>query len=88
MGTKAQHRGLVQQVIDIQQQAIDTLNNLLADLHNRSPIEPKKRSAPPTALVKRKIVRLHRLGLSQQQVAHKLNISIGRVSETLRGKRR
>jgi DNA-binding NarL/FixJ family response regulator len=86
--TKAQHRGLLQQIIDSQEKAIAALQQLLADLHNRSPIEPKKRTAPPTRLVRQKIFRLHRLGLSQQQVAHKLNISIGRVSETLRGKRR
>jgi DNA-binding NarL/FixJ family response regulator len=86
--TKNEHRGLVRQIIDMQDEANAKLKALLADLHNRSPIAPKKRSAPRTALVRKRIIKLYRSGLSQQQVAHRLRISIGRVSETLRGKRR
>jgi len=93
--TKAQHRKLLNRIIAQQQVAINEqryavaqLQNLLADLHNRSPVKPKRRTAPPTRLVKQKIVRLSHNGLSQQEVAQRLKISIGRVSETLRGKRR
>ena len=78
--TKADHRKVLSGIID-------QLQNLLADMHNRTPIRGK-RSAPRTSLVRKNIVRLYKTGLSQQQVAHHLNISIGRVSETLRGKRR
>lgn len=93
--TKADHRKLIdsivmslKSVLDIVAVAHDQLNNLRADLHNRPPLQPRKRSAPPTRLVRDKIKRLHRMGLSQQRIAHRLNISVGRVSETLRGKRR
>ena len=78
--TKADHRKLLDGIIA-------QLKGLRADLHNRSPLRGK-RSAPRTSLVRKNIVKLYRGGLSQQQVAHRLNISIGRVSETLRGKRR
>ena len=79
--TKADHRKVISAIID-------QLQNLLADMYNRTPLARPKRSAPPTALVRKRIVRLYKSGLSQQQVAHRLNISIGRVSETLRGKRK
>jgi DNA-binding NarL/FixJ family response regulator len=78
--TKAQHRKMLSEIID-------QLNNLLADMHNRTPLKGH-RSAPPTASVRRQITKLHREGLSQQEIAQGLKISIGRVSETLRGKRR
>jgi DNA-binding CsgD family transcriptional regulator len=77
---KAQHRKILSGIID-------QLNNLLADMHNRVPLRGH-RSAPPTALVRREITKLHRKGFSQQEIAHGLRISIGRVSETLRGKRK
>lgn len=79
--TKKDHRQILERVIKV-------LLDLRDDLHNRSPINPRKRTAPPTRLVRAKIRNLHREGHSQQEISQRLKISIGRVSETLRGKRK
>lgn len=78
--TKADHRKVLEGIID-------QLQNLLGDMHNRTPLRGH-RSAPPTAMVRKEITKLHHKGFSQQEIAQGLRISIGRVSETLRGKRR
>jgi len=64
------------------------LRVLRRQLHNRSGIRGR-RSAPPTHTQRAKILHLHRTtDMSDQEISHKLHISIGRVSEIIVGKRR
>jgi hypothetical protein len=63
------------------------LRLLRSELHNR-PQHRGRRSAPPTDMVRHVIQHLHETTeMSQQEIAIALDVSNGRVSEILRGKR-
>ena len=64
------------------------LRILRRQLHNR-PQHKGRRTAPPTRKIKPQILALHRANpdLSNQEIAIMLNISSGRVSEALYGKK-
>lgn len=94
--TKAKQRDFLDTLIDavVRRQIThaELLRNLRAlrgQLHNRKALRGRQ-TAPPTRPMRARIQRLHALypHYSMQEIAQHLKISIGRVSEVLRGKRR
>jgi outer membrane biogenesis lipoprotein LolB len=70
--------------------AYNALVALRAQMHNRSPVKvPRATGAPMTAALRQRIRELAKADprRSAQDIAQAEHISIGRVSETLRGKR-
>ena len=79
--TKAKQRELLADIIR-------QLRSILREMHNRPPKPRRRTGAPRTTIELRiKIRRLYRRGYSMQRIAQMLNTSIGRVSETISGKR-
>lgn len=75
---------------DLVEEAIVGLQVLRPQMHNRSPVRrPRISGTPMTPAMRREIRDLYRAdpGRSEQDIAVSKNISIGRVSETIRGKR-
>jgi len=100
--TKAKQRALLDTVIFLQAQAIeagdwptmikttDALRRLRAQLHNRKPTNsPRPAGHSFTPDLKREVLNQHLADPDRawQSIAQDVNISIGRVSELLRGKR-
>lgn len=69
-------------------QLLRHLRILRKQLHNRRAARGRL-SAPPTHSQRNKILQLHRTTpMSMQEISQKLGVSIGRVSEVIRGKRK
>lgn len=94
--TKAKQRTFVDTLIAAvadqglsDRQLLRQLRVLRKQLRNR-PAQRGRISAPASHTQRLRILQLKRRqpGLSMQEISHILRISIGRVSETLRGKRR
>ena len=86
--TKAKQRVVLDELIAESASILRRLRVLRAQLHNRA-AKRGRRSSPPT---RRVVVRVFRLWAqrprpSMQQIAMRCNVSVGRVSEIVRGKR-
>jgi hypothetical protein len=95
--TKAKQRALVDALIDAaatnqlpKYRLLRCLRVLRRQLHNRRRAPPGRITAPATPLQRQRIMQMHRMSpeLSMQEISHRLRVSIGRVSETLSGKRK
>lgn len=86
--TKADHRRILETIIVNLGQILAVTKGLLDDMYNRTP-HRGRRTAPPTRIVKKKIIDYKRANpkLSNQEIAIALKVSSGRVSEVLHGKR-
>lgn len=92
--TKAKQRGFLDTLIAnansmTRTSIVRQLRVLRKQLHNRT-AKRGRTTAPPTRSQRRNVLVLAsvRPDMSMQEIAQKLRISIGRVSEILRGKRR
>lgn len=86
--TKAKQRDLLDVLIPTLAVVLRQLRRLREQLHNRSG-KRGRRSAPPTARIRRAVQRLRRTtNMSNQEIAQHLRISSGRVTEITRGARR
>jgi hypothetical protein len=99
--TKAEQRDLLDQLIQMQrhamelggdrlQRVLDGLIILRTQMSNRSPEQRGRVSADAVTPQKRADVlrlRHEQPKLSQQEIANRLNLNVGRVSEILHGKR-
>lgn len=87
--TKGKQRIVLDQLIRELRAALRRALAIREQLHNRTG-RRGRRSSRPTHDVARRIRRYHRLNrtLSMQELSVKFKVSVGRVSEIIRGKRR
>jgi hypothetical protein len=90
MNTKAAQRVVLADLIDRQRQILETMEELLAHMHNRPAKRRGRVTSPPVSLVRDRIIQMHRTDpdMPQHDIAQALGINSGRVNNVLRGIRR
>lgn len=87
--TKAEQRAALDKALAEIENALVVVKAVRADMHNRPPTSRAAPVAEPLTPTQRVAIwQLSKRGLAQQQIAAKLNVNIGRVSETLSGTRK
>jgi hypothetical protein len=90
VNTKAAQRAALVDLITRSRQIVVELEILLSHMHNRPAKRRGRVTSPPVALVRDKIIEMHRADpdMPQHDIAHALGINSGRVNNVLRGIRR